>query len=95
MDLNAFEIALMDSNLNLPVLCLALYAVCISVVCCSCKSSSKPVASMDEINSRNSKLAIMLMMLLVEDPDGNSKYIEMAKRIGCSHLLTELHDKEE
>lgn len=94
MDLNAFEIALMDSNLNLPVLCLALYAVCISVVCCSCRTT-KVAPNVDEINSRNSKLAIMLMMPLVEDPAANSKYIEMAKHIGCSHLLTELHDKEE
>jgi hypothetical protein len=95
MDFNALELALTDSNLHLPAVCLALYALCVTVACCSCRSSTKPVANQDEINSRNSKLAIMLMMLLVEDPEGNSKYIEMAKRIGCSHLLTELHDKEE
>lgn len=94
MDLNALQLALADENIILPALCIVLYVLCVIVACCSFRST-KVVPNTDEINSRNSKLAIMLMMLLVEDPEGNSKYIEMAKRIGCSHLLTELHDKEE
>jgi len=49
-----------------------------------------PKKRTEEINNRNSKLAIMLMMKLMESPEENENYIQMAKNIGYDHLLKEL-----
>lgn len=41
----------------------------------------------EEINKRNAQLALMLMMMLIESPEKNQKYIRLAKSIGCDHLV--------
>jgi hypothetical protein len=46
----------------------------------------------EEIHTRNSKLAIMLMMILMENPQDNKNYILMAKNIGCEHLVKGLDE---
>jgi hypothetical protein len=41
----------------------------------------------EEINKRNAQLALMLMMMLIESPEKNQKYLRLAKSIGCDHLV--------
>jgi hypothetical protein len=41
----------------------------------------------DEINEKNSKLALMLMMLLTVEPGLNRKYSNLAQTIGCTHIM--------
>jgi len=69
--------------------------------CCCC---SKPVVvesddseeyDVVDVDDRNSKLAFMLMMLLLEDKGSNRKYIKMAESIGYDHILSNQIDSED
>jgi len=57
------------------------------LVSTACARRSVKQPSLDEIATRNSKLALMLMMVLLESPEKNQKYIRLAKNIGCDHLV--------
>jgi len=48
------------------------------------RSRRNPV---EEINKRNAQLALMLMMMLIEAPEKNQRYLRLAKSIGCDHLV--------
>lgn len=45
----------------------------------------------EEVNivERNSKLAFMLILLLLENKSANRKYIRMAEKIGYDHIINE------
>lgn len=70
--------------------------VLLFVSMCSSNDSTKvqlEKTTSDEIHSRNAKLAVMLMMLLLESPEENQKYIRLARSIGCNHLLREISEE--
>ena len=49
----------------------------------------------DDINEKNSKLALMLMMLLTVEPGLNRKYSNLAQTIGCKHIMSGSRDDNE
>lgn len=59
--------------------------------CCSRQKEERPVVVethyCDEVNEKNSKLALMLMMLLTVEPGLNRKYSNLAQTIGCKHIM--------
>jgi hypothetical protein len=60
--------------------------------CARSKTEEQPVVieytrDCDEINEKNSKLALMLMMLLTVEPGLNRKYSNLAHTIGCNHIM--------
>lgn len=60
-----------------------------SLLCCG--SPKKEVEVEEEyvnVDDRNSRLAFMLMLLLLENKSANRKYIKMAENIGYDHILT-------
>jgi hypothetical protein len=64
-----------------------------SLCCCCCKPAVVETDNSEEydvvdVDDRNSKLAFMLMMLLLEDKGSNRKYIKMAESIGYDHILS-------
>lgn len=59
--------------------------------CCSRQKEEQPIVIetryYDEVNEKNSKLALMLMMLLTVEPGLNRKYSNLAHTIGCNHIM--------
>jgi len=53
---------------------------------CSCCSAA-PKATPLTIAEKNSKLAFMLMLILLEHKEDNRKYIKMAEGIGYDHII--------
>jgi hypothetical protein len=52
--------------------------------CCSCRSKKETSLTIAE---KNSKLAFMLMLILLENKGENRKYIKMAEGIGYDHII--------
>jgi len=57
---------------------------------CGGKSSVNQELDEAVVNARNSKLAVMLIMLLLESPEENRNYIRLARSIGYDHLIKDL-----
>ena len=53
--------------------------------CCSCRSKKETCLTIAE---KNSKLAFMLMLMLLENKGENRKYIKMAEGIGYDHIIS-------
>jgi hypothetical protein len=55
--------------------------------CCCTTSTEVGTGAVTYEDERNSRLAMLLMILLADKP--NRKYVRMAKQIGVDHILTD------
>ena len=64
--------------------CVSGMLVLLALCCCSSKRDVKAV----DTHERNSKLAFMLMLILLENKDNNRKYRKMAEIVGYDHIMS-------
>lgn len=78
-----YKLYIVDLNMLLG---LGLLSSMLLLSCC-CSRGSKKEATLT-ISEKNSKLAFMLMLILLENKVENRKYIKMAEGIGYDHIIS-------
>ena len=77
-----YTLFIIDMNV---ILGLGLLSSMLMLSCCSCRSKRDLTLTTAE---KNSKLAFMLMLILIENKEENRKYIKVAEGIGYDHLIS-------